>query len=280
LIVAIGYLLLAIFLAVTLNAANRFVRAIGTLIAALSVASMVSSIVLADFNGTFSMPSKAPLLDWVKPAILNVQSCVGSLGVLFLMWAAWRQLKRFPQASIPLLNTASLFGRVSRYAHWTTATLILVLVPMGMFLSLLAPHSVDRAAFLAAHESLGAVVMILVVVRLLWLLRTPPAKPSTHLNGWETQMARATHTALYVVILTFPVSGILMLLARGTPPTAFGVTIPDAVTPSGSAASFWAVLHDWILPLLFFLLILTHLAAVIKHHFFDYRPADIRRMLR
>jgi cytochrome b561 len=44
-----------------------------------------------------------------------------------------------------------------------------------------------------------------------------------------------------------------------------------------SAASFWAVLHDWVLPLLF--LLLTHLAAMIKHHFFDHHPGDVGRML-
>ena len=71
-IVATGYLLLALFLAVTLNAANRFIRAMGTLVAALSLASMVSSILLADFDGTFAMRAQALLHDWVKPAILNV----------------------------------------------------------------------------------------------------------------------------------------------------------------------------------------------------------------
>ncbi len=277
---ATGYLLLALFLAVTLNATNRFVRATGTLVAALSLTSMVSSIVLADFDGTFVMSAQAPFLAWVKPAILNVQALVGAAGILFLLWAAWRQIKRVVPRPMPLLNTAFAFGRVSRYAHWMTATLILILVPMGIFLSLLAPRSADRAAFLVAHQSLGAAVMILVVLRLLWLIRTPPAPPSAYLAAWERQMARATHTALYLVILAFPVSGIFMILNRGVSLTLFGVTIPEPFGPSATAASFWGVLHDQVLPLLFFLLILIHVAAVIKHHFFDHRLSDVRRMLR
>ncbi len=274
------YLILALLLAVTLNAANRFIRALGTLIAAISLTSMVSSIMLADFDGTFAIPSGAPLLEWVKLVILNVQALVGFAGILFLLWAAWRQLKRFVTTPVPLLNTAALFGRVSRYAHWMSATLILILVPMGMFLSLLPPRSVDRAAFLVAHQSLGAAVLILVALRLLWLIRTPPARPSAHLDGWERQMARATHTALYLVILAFPASGVLMVLNRGVTLTVLGVPVGDPFAPSAVAASFWTALHDWVLPLLFFPLILTHLAAVIKHHFFDRHTADIRRMLR
>ena len=205
---------------------------------------------------------------------------IGAAGILFLLWAAWRQLKRFVPTAVPLLNTAFSFGRVSRYAHWMTATLMLILVPMGMFLSLLPPRSADRDAFLAAHQSLGKAVMILVVLRLLWLIRTPPAQPSSHLAGWEAQMARATHTALYRVMLTFPVSGILMVLGGGAALTLLGVTVRNPFRSSAAAGSFWTVCHDWVLPLLFFLLILTHVAAVIKHHFFDHHPADVRRMLR
>lgn len=57
-------------------------------------------------------------------------------------------------------------------------------------------------------------------------------------------MARATNAALYGGHANFPVSGILMILNRGMPLTAFDVTIPDSTAPSGSAASIWAVLHD------------------------------------
>ncbi len=71
-----------------------------------------------------------------------------------------------------------------------------------------------------------------------------------------------------------------MVLSRGAPLTVWGVAIPDPLAPSAAAAWFWAVLHDWVFPFLFFLLILTHLAAVIKHHFRDHRPAEVRRMLR
>jgi hypothetical protein len=41
---ALWYLVLAVFLAVTLNFSNRFVRALGTAVACLSLVMMVSSI--------------------------------------------------------------------------------------------------------------------------------------------------------------------------------------------------------------------------------------------
>jgi len=51
---AFWYLVLAVFLAITLNQRSRFIRGLGTAVAALGLLMMVSSIVLAAFNGTFA----------------------------------------------------------------------------------------------------------------------------------------------------------------------------------------------------------------------------------
>ena len=96
----------------------------------------------------------------------------------FLFWASWLQLKRPAIKSLPSLNTPLTFGLVSRYAHWITATLILCLVPMGLFVSVLKDEFPDRAEFLAAHQSLGLAVFAVVAVRLFWLLISPPPAPS------------------------------------------------------------------------------------------------------
>jgi cytochrome b561 len=40
------------------------------------------------------------------------------------------------------------------------------------------------------------------------------------------------------------------------------------------------ILHDRILPLVFYGIIFAHLGAVLKHHFVDRRVGDVRRMLR
>ena len=50
---AFNYLALAVALALSLNATNRFVRAGGTLLAALALVMLVVSIVMADLDGTF-----------------------------------------------------------------------------------------------------------------------------------------------------------------------------------------------------------------------------------
>jgi hypothetical protein len=50
----LGYLVLAVTLAVSLNHRNRFVRASGTLLAAVCLLMIVLSIVLAHFDASFA----------------------------------------------------------------------------------------------------------------------------------------------------------------------------------------------------------------------------------
>ncbi len=277
---ALSYLALAFALAFSLNAANRFVRASGTLLAALVLVMLVVSIVMADFDGTFrDMAPAASPLDPFKPLILNIQAAVATAAAVFLFWASWLQLKRNPIKAAPLLNTASTFGLLSRSAHWITATLILCLIPMGLFISVLKEGSPDHAEFLAAHQSLGLTVLGIAALRLLWLVLSLPPAPAAGLTPRERRLARAAHIGLYGLILTFPVSGFLVSAYGGETAQFFGWTVPSPVAPAKSAASFWMAAHDIVLPFLFYALIFAHVGAVLKHHVLDGRKDDIRRML-
>ncbi len=273
------YLVLAIILAVTLNHRNRAVRAIGTLIAVLGLTMMVASIVLTDFDGTFAaVPMTASLFERAKPIVLNIQAIVASLGIGFLLWAAWRKSRRSVVSEVLLRNTESRFGLVSRYAHWATPTLILALVPMGIFMSVLPETSEDRAMFIAVHQTVGIAVLVLVVARFAWfVVSRPPSLPAS-LEPWERRLAVPTHAGLYALILTMPITGLLLDRAGGTDLSLFGWPLPRLA--GADTAPLWNQLHNWILPTLFAAALFTHVGAVLKHHFLDGRTADVRRMLR
>jgi len=270
------YLVLAVLLAFTLNHANPFVRAGGTLLAAVGLAFIVLSIILADLDGTFAaLPSG---LGGAAPLLLNAQAVVASAAVLFLLWAAWRQVRRPAPAAVPWRNTGGAFGLVSRYAHWASAVLILCLMPMGLFMAVLPEGSADREVFVAVHQTLGVTVLVLVLLRLAWLRRSAPPPLPADLKPWERRLARALHPVLYGLILGLPLSGLLLSVAQGGPLELYGWTAPLQASPGGGAV--WAVLHNQVLPVLFYAVIAMHLGAVLKHHFLARRPADVRRMLR
>jgi cytochrome b561 len=278
---AFWYFVLAVFLAVTLNQRSRILRSLGTAVAAIGLLMMVSSIVLADFNGTFAHRS-APrdAIGDLNPSILNLQAIAGTAGFLFLLWAAWAQFHRRQVAPLVLLNSTAAFGLVSRYAHWMVATLILALIPMGLYMAVLAPGSPDRTDFVVAHQTMGLLVLILVVIRLAWLLRSPAATLAADLKPWERSLAQAVHVALYALILAFPLSGLFMMMSRGEPVRFFGDAVPALFGASPSWSWALTILHDDVLQIAFYGVFFVHIGAVLKHHFVDRRISDIRRMLR
>jgi cytochrome b561 len=270
------YLGLAIILAITLNHANRFVRAGGTLLVAVGLAFIVLSIYLADTDGTFAAVAAGN----IRPSLLNAQALLALAAIVFLLWAAWRQLHRPLRSTMPWRNTPATFGLVSRGAHWATATLVLCLIPIGLFTQTLPAASPDRAVFLAVHQTLGVTVLGLILVRLAWLVSNPPPPLSPYLRPWERSLARAVHTALYALIILLASTGLLLSLSNGVPLELFGWVVPGPAPADPVAAPLWPALHNQILPVLFYGVIAMHLGAVLKHHFIARRTEDVRRMLR
>ncbi len=278
---AFGYLVLAIVLAVTLNAQNRWLRAAGTALAALSLIMIVISILLADFDGTFAaIPQTAPLIDRLTPAILNSQAALAGVGIAFLLWSAWQQARRPVETTLPPGNTEAAYGRVSRYLHWGIAVMMLCLIPIGLFMAILPAAHPERASFVAAHQALGLTVLGLAVVRIGWFAVSPSPRPASDLAVWEVRAARAVRIALYLALLAFPVSGYILSASEDTGIDFYGWALPVVARPSEAVTSAAAVLHNWCLPILFYVAIGLHVGAVLKRHFSERRHDAVRRMLR
>jgi cytochrome b561 len=279
--VALAYLVLAVVLTVTLNAENRWFRVAGTTLVALGLAMMVLSIVLANLDGTFAaIPATAPLIDRLKPLILNAQAAIASVAILFLSWSASHQARRNQTAPLPLRNTEVGFGRVSRYFHWVIAVLMFCLVPIGLFMAILPTDHPERASFVAAHQALGMTVLVLVALRLLWLLVNPQPPPRSDMAAWELRASHTVHRLLYLMLLLFPISGYLVTASTDTSIDLYGFGIPTIGRPGEGVSSISALLHSWILPILFYGAIAVHAGAVLKHHFANGGSDAVRRMLR
>lgn len=274
------YLILAALLAFTLNHASRVLRVAGTLLAASALAMIAWSIFLATEDGTFAaIPADAPGLNSFKPLILTVQAGLAAGAALFLLWAAWRQARRPVSAPLGWGNTPEFFGLVSRYLHWVIGVLMLVLLPMGIFTTLLPASHPERGAFLATHQTLGLTILLLVLLRLVWLRQSPAPQPRPA-PPWERLAARVTHLALYALLLGFPVSGLLMTAWRGDPVEFFGWTLTGMLAPHADAAAAIGVLHNVVLPVIFYLAIALHLGAVLQHQATPTGRGMVWRMLR
>jgi cytochrome b561 len=274
---AVGYLVLALVLALTLNARARWLRVAGTLIAALGLFMMVFSIILADCDGTFArIAPDAPPIHRATPVILNAQALIASVAILFLLWSAWMQARRPVVTPVPLRNDAGQFGAASRGLHWVIGIMMLCLVPIGLFMAILPPDAPERADFVTAHQSLGLTVLVLAAGRILWLMASPAPQPLSPRGTLEHRLARLVHAGLYAALLAFPVSG--YLIDQGASVSFYGWSLPRPDWPRAAEAALW--IHAWVLPLLFHATLALHLAAVLKRHFGTGDNGAVRRMLR
>ena len=277
---AYGYLVLAVIVAATLTSGNRLLRSTGTIVVAAGLTMIAASIVLANLDGTFAgHAAQATGSEAWTPTILNLQAGLALLAVPFLIWAAWVQWRRGTVTTPGARNGTTWFGQISRLLHWATATLMLIMIPMGLFVSVLPAASVERPMFLAAHQSLGMTVLLLVALRLVWLLVSPAPPLPAALTEWERRLARISHIGLYALILGFPLSGFLLTTAQGQGTDLFGWVLGPVFAPEIRIAKIASLLHNIVLPFVFYAVILAHVGAVLKHHFGDRRRDDVRRML-
>lgn len=155
------------------------------------------------------------------------------------------------------------FSGLQRLLHWTMAvgTVCMLFVGVGM-VSTIAPAHVS---LLATHKTLGAILFVLVIVRLgVRLTRGAPPLPST-LPPLIKLGAKLSHYALYALMIAMPLLGWAMMSAGAYPLVLFGNIRIPAVLPQDDAlhALLWTA-HHW-LAFAFFALILLHVAAALFH---------------
>jgi cytochrome b561 len=86
---------------------------------------------------------------------------------------------------------------------------------------------------------------------------------------WQRQAAQATHLALYGLFFAVPLVGWAYSSAAGFPIVLFGLwPLPDFVAPDRALAESLKPWHGWLAFALAGLVVL-HVAAALKHHFFD-----------
>ena len=155
------------------------------------------------------------------------------------------------------------FGAVAIAIHWLTALAILLLLISG----LAAANTGDAAVelnLLRAHASMGALVGVLTLLRVVWWLffDRRPADPATLSRG-QALASHVVHYALYAVVLVMVASGIGTVLLSGAGAQLTGAAplpLPDfaAVPPF--------TVHGLLFRLLVLLLI-GHIGAALWHQF-------------
>jgi cytochrome b561 len=162
-----------------------------------------------------------------------------------------------------MIRPAHRFPLLSRLLHWTMAALVLAMLFIGIgMVSTISPR---YHALLAIHKSIGIVILVLVAIRLVNRLVSPPPPLPADLPGWQVVAAKASHWVLYLLMFALPIVGWAMLSAAGYPIVVFGCVRLPAILPHDAA--MFAVLRSThtVLALLLFATFLAHLGAALFH---------------
>ena len=171
----------------------------------------------------------------------------------------------------------STYTPVAKGLHWLMAALILSLLALGITMTGLQ-LSPQKLAMYSLHKGFGVTAFLLVWLRLAWrVIHRPPALPVT-LTPLMRLLAHAGHAALYVLMITIPLTGWLMSSAKGFQTVWFAVIpIPDLIGKEQALGDLLQQAHK-LLNLLLMLTLAGHVLAALWHHFVS-KDDSLRRML-
>ena len=277
--VGLAMLFSALGIAVALNHPSGATRRIGYFSCALVLVGIGGGLLLMRFNGVFANFEEAALPpDVAKPFLLTFQALLAIVGGLYMLWLG-ATANGEPDKTFANANEEARYGQYSRYLHWVTAFIFLLLMPMGVLMSALS-HDIGLLQYIyVVHKALGFTLLILVFVRLIWNHVSPRPALSRSLNPWESKLAHIVHISLYVVLFAFPITGYMMSTGAGKWSHFFFVDTPLLFEPSMEVVRPFGLLHKVLLPYLFYLIIFGHVIGALKHHYIDGDVDSVRRMV-
>ena len=175
------------------------------------------------------------------------------------------------------MNSHDQYGWIARLLHWLVFILVVGMLLGGVLLSVL-PAGGFRGVVVGLHKSVGVLVLLLMIARLLWR-RFNPRPVDLEAVPLFRYLAHVLHIGLYTLLFVQPLSGIFMSQAFGYPVSVFGLfSLPPLIWQSPGLGTVFRDIHGATAGVLT-VAILIHAAAALKHHFID-QDRTLLRMLK
>jgi cytochrome b561 len=164
------------------------------------------------------------------------------------------------------MSDTSSFSRTTRILHWAVAAALFGMISLGLWVASL-PSGPLKTSWVQTHKSFGMLTAALLILRLGWRMREGwPRHPAA--SRIEDLLARGTQTALLLLTLLMPLTGIMASITYARPIAVFGFpVIPklleekhetwNAVAGTAHACIAYAIIA----------LVALHIAGALRHHF-------------
>jgi|SRR5262245_3905039 len=172
---------------------------------------------------------------------------------------------------------APAYTVTARVLHWLTAVLVLIQIPLGI-----AIVNVELGAWkdtlYNGHKSIGAILIPIVLVRLIWRLTHPPLPLPADIPPAQRFAAEAVHWTLYTLLIVQGLVGWIATSAYPAPIPVFGLfELPSIWGENRALAEKLYVVHR-VIGIALAVLLVGHIGAALQHHFLR-RDRVLMRMI-
>jgi len=169
--------------------------------------------------------------------------------------------------AVTSLTTAAApaYTVTARVLHWVTALVITLMIPLGVIIGNDWGGRLQNSLY-GLHESLGALLIPLILARLGYRLTNPPLPLPQDIPALQRFAAHVTHLALYALLVAQPLIGWIALSASGAPITVLGgFALPIVAAENRILSEQLFQLHG-LIGLAIAGLIAAHIGAALYHH--------------
>lgn len=146
----------------------------------------------------------------------------------------------------------------------------------GVYTWQLSEEASPRTFYFNLHKSIGVTLFALIVIRVLWrLTHKPPALLASY-KAIERKIATGAHHLLYLLMITLPLSGVIMAINSKYGIKWFGISFISG-TDNKPARDFWVEVHE-VIGVILLVIVIVHILGALKHKFID-KDETLSRML-
>lgn len=161
-------------------------------------------------------------------------------------------------------SAVAAYPRLTVALHWTIALLLFAQLALGWWMEGVpkTPPGL-RAGWYNLHKSIGLVIFLAVLLRLVWRASHPQGEPDG-LPAWQRAAAQLMHGWLYACMLLMPATGLAGSMFTRYPIRVFGAVLPVWQRDWPAGKQLMSDVHE-VLAWLFVALVTAHIAAALWH---------------
>lgn len=175
-------------------------------------------------------------------------------------------------------NNENKYGLVAILIHWVSAVAVFGLFALGYWMVDLNYYSDWYQTAPHYHKSVGILLLLATVFRIVWKLANPKPKVLAE-KPIEKLAVKLGHRVLYLLLIVLLVSGYLITTADGRGIDVFSwFTVPSMGELFPQQEDIAGDVHEYTAYAILAFAIL-HMIAALKHHFIN-KDSTLTRMLR